>query len=248
MIAAMNLRENTTSSLLMRDMGILARSDNYLSMQFRKIDKYIGKRVLEIGSGIGNHTKNIIGKKPEILIALEKEVSFCQFLKNNFGDDIELLNCDLDTISQYADSLTKKRIDTVIALNVIEHINQDLACLKILSEIIVHNGRIILIVPASKVLFSRLDKAYGHYRRYTQETFIEYAKVLNLELIENTYFNMIGWFGWLIFAKIGKAIRISYKGMSMFDRFLPILSFLEDKIHKPPFGLSLLAVFGKRGM
>lgn len=232
--------------LIERDLGILSESENYLQYQFEKIEPFIGRRILEIGSGIGNHTKRLLSRRPELLIALEKELVFCQEIEKQLGTDVEVLNVDLGDISAYEDRLRNKKIETVIALNVLEHVENDFECLKKLSNIIMPGGRIILIVPAFTTIYSRLDKYYGHYRRYNRKMFKKYADELRMELKINSYFNMLGWFGWFIAAKIGKTGKINKKLMGLFDKLIPLLNAIEKVFPSMPFGLSLLGVLGKK--
>jgi len=232
--------------LIERDLGILSESENYLQYQFEKIESFVGRRILEIGSGIGNHTKRLLNRRPELLIALEKELIFCQEIEKQLGPEVEVLTVDLNDISAHEGSLRSKKIDTIIALNVLEHVKEDLACLRILSNVIVPGGRIIIIVPAFAAIYSKLDKEYGHYRRYSKKIFKKYADELGMELKINSYFNIIGWFGWFIAAKIGRTAKINRKMMGLFDKLTPLLNAIEKVFPAMPFGLSLLGVFEKK--
>lgn len=238
--------QDATELLIERDLEILSRARHYLSFQFEKIRPYIGSRIIEIGSGTGNHTGKIISSfSPEIFISIEKDRVFCNLLADTYGSRITILNADLTRLPDYKSDIYPKQIDTIIAINVIEHIKEDFNCLKQLREILCPGGNIILIVPALNILYSKLDKMYGHHRRYTKKMFQDYSEKLNLELLENSYFNFIGVFPWLIFNKLGQARNLNRKGMEFFDRVLPFSLKIEQKFNKVPLGLSLLGVFKK---
>jgi phospholipid N-methyltransferase len=238
-------QDKAIQCLIDRDLNILARSNNYLSLQFKKIEKHLGKRILEIGAGIGNHTDKIIKRKPELLIALEKEDSFCKVLDKKFNGQINVLRADLQDIESYSDQLKIMEIDTIIAINVLEHIPQDINCLRSLADILSKKGRLILIVPAFQFLYSNLDSKYGHYRRYSKNIFTLYANKLNLTIIENDYFNMVGWIAWLVSAKIFRADKMSSRGMFLLNKIYTLQNILEEKLPFNCFGLSLIGVFEK---
>ena len=232
--------------LIERDLKILAKSENYLHFQFSKIEKYIGRRVLEIGAGIGNHTKRILNHSPDLLIALEKELSFCKILKNKFDGRIEVLCADLNKLHTFEEYLKSKTIDTVVAINVLEHIKDDLVCLTNLTRGITSRGRILIIIPAFDGLYSTLDRRYGHFRRYNKSIVQSYSKKLELNIIHLSYFNVVGGLAWYLFAKIGKFKHMNNRGMTLFDRLSPILSVIESNFYNFPFGLSLVAVLEKK--
>jgi len=240
------MNQSKVKDLIDRDLEILAESNNYLDFQFDMIERFIGKRILEVGSGIGNHTVKILGRDPELVIALEKEIDFCKKIQEISSDKVVALNEDLDNISKHVDDFKSKRIDTVIALNVLEHIENDIACLESLSKMLTKGGRIIMIVPACKILYSELDKKYGHYRRYNKSEIADYAERLGMNLIEHRYINVLGFFAWLICAKIGNAKQMHQNGMRLFNKIVPFISFIEKKITKWPFGLSLIFVLERK--
>jgi len=232
-------------SLIARDLNILAQADNYLSLQIQTIKPFLGKRLLELGAGIGNHTRYFVKNNFNLIITNEFNKEFCTILKNTFGNKIEVFNIDLNNIEDKSDYLKSKNIDTIVAINVLEHIDKDAHCLKVLSDILATNGRIVLIVPASKILYSRIDKEYGHFRRYNKTDFIKYASMLNLDIEKVSYFNIIGWIGWFITAKVFKAVKIEGLGLKYFNRLLPYICKIESILPVIPCGLSLLVVLRK---
>ncbi len=230
-----------------RDLAVLSTADNYLKFQFEKIKPFFGKRIIEFGAGTGNLSRRIIKEKPEFLGLIEKEKTFCRELNKHFSGNnkVEILNFNLENIAHNYNLLKSKKIDTIIAVNVLEHIKNDLKCLTVSSRLIKERGKIIFIVPAGKLLYSELDKNYGHFRRYSKAMLKNYAQELNLSLIKNEYFNIFGWAGWLIFAKMLKVQKIHHTSLSLFNKLLPLLDKVESIIPKVPFGLSLIGVFKK---
>lgn len=232
-------------TLIEQDLKVLARARNYLALHLKYIAPYLGSRLLEIGAGIGNHTAMLLDRRPELVVALENEVILCQAIRQRCGDAVHILNRDLSDLRLISPELVQMRLDTVLAINVIEHIDKDLDCLSTLSDILVSGGRIIIITPAHPILYSRLDRNYGHYRRYTRDIFEGYARALNMKLVENRYLNMFGAFSWLISARIGQATQLNPIGMMLLDYVLPLQDLLERRLPRVPFGLSIMGVFEK---
>jgi len=231
------------TKLIERDLAVLAESSRYADLQFSKIERYIGSRVLELGAGIGTHTQRLVARQPELVIAVEQERRFCDEITRRAGSGVRVLCLDLAHLATAASELRRDRLDTIIALNVIEHVENDLACLAMAADLLVAGGHIIILAPAHPVLYAKLDRLYGHYRRYTRRMLLSYADHLGLQLIENTYFNMMGALGWLLLAKIGRATGLWREGMNLFDHMLPIQQRLERMLPVVPFGLGILGVF-----
>jgi phospholipid N-methyltransferase len=213
-----------------KDLEILSSANHYIQLQFSKIKEFLGCRILEIGAGIGNHTSFLLQTHPELLVAIEKEGELCRILKDKFGEDIDILPIELSDINgSTLETLKSLRIDTIISINVLEHIEDDFACLQSLANILVPGGRIITIAPASKCLFSELDRQYGHYRRYSRATFADYATRLNLSEELNSYFNMSGWLAWFFMSRIGNTGRLNERGVRIYDHLLPLQDFIPQK-------------------
>ena len=237
--------EMNQEQLLHRDLEILGGADNYLEMQYEKIERHLGKRILEVGAGTGNQLARIIGKNPDLILALERNPDFCGILRERFAQRVQVVCGDMEAVPEsQARLLLSARLDTIIAVNFIEHIEDDLGCLTRLASFLEPKGRLVLITPASMLLYSGLDRRYGHFRRYSKKRMEGYCAALNMTLLENRYFNLSGWFGWLVCAKLGGCSCIDRRSMGIFDRLVGFLDRAESSITLP-FGLSLLSVMEK---
>jgi predicted SAM-dependent methyltransferase len=140
-------------------------------------------------------------------------------------------------------NLFRERIDTIIILNVIEHLQDDLAAVKEIYETLVPGGHLIVMVPAMQFLYGSLDRAFGHFRRYTKETMGSIIRKASFKIMKSEYVNVIGMFGWFLYGRILKADRLPQKLCSHFNLVIPLL-----KIERPVAyftGLSLILVAQK---
>jgi hypothetical protein len=126
-------------------------------------------------------------------------------------------------------------------MNVLEHIENDVSVLKTFEEILSTGGKVVLLVPAMPVAFGPIDRAVGHYRRYTASTMKKALAETNLKLQTIYYTNFLGFWGWLFNAKVRRSVRQNEGQIQLFDSLVPILSKLEKIIH-PLIGLSLITV------
>ena len=228
------------------DLELLNKSVNYRKWLFQIIKPFLGERILEAGSGIGNYTEKMLGK--ESIWATDIDPLYFNHLRNRFKKNPEVNTMILD-ISNVTPDVIKffltEKIDTIVVLNVLEHIEKDMETVRNLQQCLPASGRIILVVPALQRLLSPLDKAYGHFRRYSKKDIRKIADNVEMELEECKYFNFIGIFGWLYFAMIKKKVNLPTLQTRVFDYVVPFVSMIENII-RPRIGLSLLAVLQKK--
>jgi len=208
---------------------------------YKEISTYIGNRILEAGCGNGNLTSHLVDK--EVVVAVDNNPLMLDAFEKRYGS-----NEKVRTIKAGLDDLPKKdlfnlKLDTIICLNTLEHIKDDIEVLKNFNSIL-SKGHLILLVPAFEKLYCPLDRAAGHYRRYQLKEISEKVESCGFEVQKKMYFNLFGILGWLVNGKILKKERISNKLLSIFDFFLPFLNFLE-KLVGPPFGLSIILICRK---
>lgn len=229
------------------DLHVLNEATRYRKWLFSLVRPHLGQHILEVGSGIGNYTTMLLDR--ECVVTTDVDATYVRMLSERFkgNRNVHVFQLDLNNFNHnLIIKLQQYQLDTIISMNVLEHIRDDREALNTMKEILFDGGKIITIVPAFSELFGSLDEAYGHYKRYSKEDFIKISHELELSLIHFRYFNVIGILGWIYSGKIRRKKTFSKKSITVFDRwFVPILSAIEKKVY-PPFGLSLIAVFEKR--
>jgi 2-polyprenyl-3-methyl-5-hydroxy-6-metoxy-1,4-benzoquinol methylase len=223
------------------DQQRMSHAKNYFAWQARLVTREIGRRVIEVGCGVGNFTGALLDR--DAILALDKEPGCIEELQKRYASHLNLraLICDVDTLNQRRSELGGFAADSCVCLNVLEHIADDVTALRAMSSLLAPGGVIVLLVPAFPSLYGPIDRNLGHYRRYTLDSLTRLAAETTLRVRKAHYVNCAGFFGWWLNSRILKRETQSEKQIAAFERFVPALSRLEG-IARPPFGQSLFAV------
>lgn len=220
----------------------IGKAHRYSKWIENTIYPFIGNRILELGCGCGNMTEIFLRK--ELVLATDINEDYLRIVRNRYQSypnvTIDLL--DLNKV----DMIKYKRFsfDTIVCLNVLEHLEDDTQVLKAMKEVLIPGGRLIILVPAVKFIYSAHDRDAGHFRRYARKELISKIRAADFELEQCFYFNFIGFWGWLLSSKFLKRNMYSETHLSIFEKMVPINCYLENII-KPPIGLSLVCICQK---
>ena len=229
-----------STDFTLEDQRQMTRAKNYFAWQSRLVVRELGRRVVEVGCGIGNFTGLLLDR--ELVIALDREEACVESLRERFRGRANLQALVSQPGSDAFRKLAQYRPDSVVCVNVLEHIEDDAAALRAMAEILAPGGVIVLLVPAFEALYGPIDRNLGHYRRYRRGPLRKLAGAVGLEVRKLHYMNAVGLFGWWVNARVLKRETQSDGQIAIFDRWMvPIFSALEGAI-PPPFGQSLLAV------
>ena len=232
------------SSYTLEDQERMARAANYFDWQHRVVARELGRRVIEIGCGIGNFT-GLLLDACEAVAAVDVEPGCIDRLRERYSGraNLEAFPCDV-MAPQFFD-LQSFRADSCVCLNVLEHIEEDREALRRMASVLAPDGIMVLILPAFPSLYGPIDELLGHYRRYTRASISKLAETAGLAVKTARYMNAIGFFAWWTNAHVLKRRTQSAAQIEVFDRYVvPISSRLESWMH-PPFGQSLLIVLTK---
>jgi len=159
-----------------------------------------GKKILEVGCGTGNLVQFLSDKNLEIMGTDYSNVYLEKARKKN--PNVEFFKADLLHKEEW--NSFKNSFDSVIASEVIEHIEDDLAALKTINSLLKPDGILVLTVPAFDSLYSPLDKKIGHYRRYSKKSICAKIQKAGFKIGKTRYWNLLGLVGWLLTFKILK--------------------------------------------
>jgi SAM-dependent methyltransferase len=236
------------SSYTIKDQELMSHAKNYFAWQCRLVTRELGRRVVEIGCGIGNFTGMLLDR--EAVLALDIEPQCVAQVKSRYRavSNLEVLNCDWGASDWDFDArprLATFKADSCVCLNVLEHIEDDREALRRMAAILQPGGVVVLLVPAFPALYGPIDKQLGHYWRYTRESMRQLAGTAGFEIKRAHYMNAVGFFGWWANSHIFKREVQSAGQIGIFDRYIvPVSSRLEGLI-APPFGQSLFVVLRK---
>src|SRR4051812_33747643 len=142
-----------------------AQAEAYNRWTYDRITPWIGRRIIEIGSGIGNMSQFLVGR--DRLVLTDFEPAYRAQLRRRFAHRTEVSVADL-TLPDIPQSLHAERFDTAVCFNVLEHVADDRGSLGAISRVLEPGGRLVLLVPALPWIYGTLDRELGHYRRYTK--------------------------------------------------------------------------------
>jgi SAM-dependent methyltransferase len=225
------------------DQERMARATNYFAWQGRLVAPQLGRRVIEVGCGIGNFTRVLLDR--EMVLAVDVEPACIERLQRQYPNQPNLRAWLCEPGSQAFADLARFHPDSCVCLNVLEHIADDGRALAAMASVLAPGGVIVLLAPAFQALAGPIDRNLGHYRRYSRATLAGLAQRTGLHIEKLHYVNAIGFFGWWINARILRREAQSTGQIRVFDRYVvPWLSRLEA-MAPPGFGQSIFAVLRK---
>jgi len=203
------------------------------------ISKHCSGKILEVGSGIGNISNYFISEGADIVLSDIRE-NYCDYLRKTFQkSQVEKLDLvDADFSNQYAHLLSS--FDTVFALNVVEHIEDDVLALSNIKKLLKPGGVVVILVPAFQSLYNSFDKELYHYRRYSRKSLKQIVDT-EFEVRSSRYFNPVGIIGWFINGSLLKKKEIPSDQMKHFDKLVPIFRMI-DFFTQQVIGLSVITV------
>lgn len=216
----------------------MKKAKRYNRWLFGLFARYVGPRVLEAGCGIGNFTEMLLHSRR--LFCLDYDAFYVEMCRRRFGhlENVTVWQGDLQD-ARALDPAGPGGVDTVICLNVLEHVADDIGVLKAFARVLSPGGYVVLLVPAHRWLFSRCDEVLGHHRRYRRADLAAAMKEAGLEPVASREVNRLGVWGWLAGKWFGVR-RLSSMQVRCFSLLFP-LGRLLDLLHLGP-GLSIVAI------
>jgi SAM-dependent methyltransferase len=219
----------------------LSRAERYNRWMLQQLAPWLGQRVLEIGSGIGSFTRYLLGR--DLVLATDINPRYLRILANTLERHARVEVAPLDLTEFDPAPLAAKGIDTILCLNVLEHVEDDRGVLRRLHAALVPGGRLLLLVPAHQWLYGAIDRAIDHYRRYDRETLVARLTEAGFEVEHTVFFNRLGAFGWYLNSVLLRRTRVPGVQLHLQNLLVPLLR--VEAALPLPFGLSLIAV-GRR--
>ena len=183
------------------------------------IRDYVGKHVLEIGAGIGNMSQHLASRRKSYT-ASDYDGEHVARLRARFQGrpNVNLIRCDLTSAADFES--VRAQADTVICLNVLEHIEDDAAGLRNIATALQPGGRAIVLVPHDQAIYGTLDKVLGHYRRYSEPELRARMEEAGFTVETVLHFNHVTRPGWYWNGRILKRQHFSRFQLWIFDRLV----------------------------
>jgi SAM-dependent methyltransferase len=232
---------DVVGALTLERMATLSDYNRWLHDRF---DPYLGARVLEIGSGIGNQTRYFADR--ERVVASDTDAHYVEVLRRTFADrpSVRVASFRFPLSADDVADLRGERLDSIVCLNVLEHIEDDRATLRDCAAILPPGGRLVLLVPAHPALYGSLDIHLQHFRRYRREPLRALLSDAGFDVEMIRFVNRISVFGWWLSSRVLRRRVLPRAQLAAFRWMMPLLK-LEER-RPPSFGLSLLAIGRRR--
>ncbi len=197
--------------------------------------------ILEVGAGTGNISSIVL--RHHSLYVSDVDEYLVNTLKKKLSKNGNV-NCEKLDITKNNSRFTNY-FSSLYAINVLEHIDDDLQALKNMYSLLNDGGTLVILVPAKQNVYSRLDKVLGHYRRYEKEGLKIKVEEAGFIVKKIYFFNFLGLISWRIRDLFDKrSIHLSSTQIALFDTLVPLLKRVEKYFHIP-IGISLIVVARK---
>ncbi len=230
-----------------KDLEAMSFAVNYHKWILDEFRPFFGKKLVEVGAGTGSFSELLLAEKPEQLTIIEPSEMF-EYLEQNVSQIETETNIKLhqsifaEVCGEIAD---KNKPDSIIYVNVLEHIEDDAGELKMIYETLETGGKCFIFVPALQSLYGEFDRKIGHFRRYAKKEIEEKCESAGFKILKSKYFDFAGIFPWWIKYKLLKSDSLESGAVTLYDKIaVPVISKFE-KILPMPIGKNILLIAEK---
>ena len=224
-----------------RILDVLANTPRFNAWMGDVIRPYIGSRVLEIGAGIGNLTRQLAPRRKQY-IATDLDEEHLARLRTRFSHrpNLRIARCDLTNPADFEQF--HELVDTVVCLNVVEHIEDDLVGLQNIRSALQPGGRAIILVPQGQSIYGSLDVVLGHYQRYSEDELQAKLEKTGFRVEKIIRFNRVTRPGWYVNGRILRKRTFGRFQLYVFDRLVWLWRKIDRFLPWNPVSLIAIAV------
>lgn len=227
------------------ELELFAAARNWKTYWSEKIRPHLGKSVLEAGAGLGSNTPFLLGPEQESWLCLEPDAALTARIPATMADHSrrEIVKTRTGTLR---DLSAEETFDTILYIDVLEHIEDDLGEMRAALAHLSPKGKIIVLSPAQPWLYTEFDRSLGHYRRYTPRS-LRACTPSGATLIDIYALDSFG-----LMASVANKLLLhqsipSPRQIAFWDRCLVSLSRWTDPLIGFSLGKSLVAIWQKPG-
>lgn len=225
------------------ELEILATMPNYYAWIMDVFRPFVRGQVIEYGAGTGTFSR-LLAPLADRLMLVEPSASLSGELRRAFSENpkIEVVT---DSLEQHAARIGASAFDSVVMVNVLEHIENDAQALADLFRILRPGGRLLVFVPALQGLMSKLDRLFGHFRRYHRDDLVNKVASAGGKAQLCRYFDLFGILPWFVLNKLMGATSFNPSLVAVHDKLVVPLSRAVEGVIAPPVGKNLILVAEK---
>lgn len=191
----------------------------YNDWVFDRARPHLGRRVLDAGAGIGTFTE--LAAEGREVVAVEPDPEQLAILRERVAGqaNVQVVEGTIEDVSG--------TFDSILCLNVLEHIPDDRGTLRLFCGLLVPGGSLLLLVPAHPALYGGIDRAVDHQRRYTKAGLSDCLREAGFTFAELRLVNPLGALGWFVSSRVLKREQIPAGPLRIYDKLVPALRMLD---------------------
>ena len=222
---------------VLEDLEDLPNYNDWIVSQFAP---FLNGSTAEIGAGLGTISGRLLSLVQSLDLIEPAPVMARQLQEKFIGEDhVRIFD---RTLEDWQQAVGQDEYDGIVLVNVLEHIKDDRAAARGFFRSLKPGGHLMIFVPAMPFLYSKLDYAYGHYRRYTRNSLKDCIANAGFEIEKLHFVDVAGVFPWWLINTLGKKTDFNPAIAALYDRyFIPVTKFFERFI-SPPLGKNILII------
>lgn len=231
-----------------RELEAMSFAVNYHRWILDVFDPYLGSRLVEVGAGAGSFSELLLERLPVSLALVEPSADLYRRLGERIGPLRGATRISLhhsDFRSAAGRIRDDERPDSVIYVNVLEHVDDDVGELETVRHTLKPGGRIFIFVPALRWLKGRFDERVGHVRRYVKGELEQKCRWAGFRVIESRYFDFAGVVPWWLKYRLFKSDALEPRAVELYDRFVVRFTRALEKRIRPPLGKNIILIAEK---
>ncbi len=232
-----------------KDLEAMDLAENYHQWILQEMRPFLGSHIVEVGAGTGGFSRLLLATKPKSLALIEPSAMFESLetgvAGHNGSTAIRYFNNIFREVASEIGS--GQPPDTIIYVNVLEHIEDDIGELRTILETLGPGGKLCLFVPAQPFLFSDFDRHIGHFRRYRKSDLEKKCREADFTIVRSRNFDLIGVVPWLIKYRWLRSLTMESGLVKLYDSLVVPVQRRIESIIPPLIGKNLLLIAEKRG-
>ena len=228
-----------------RELELLSNTPTSTRLILKQFDHLLGKNILEIGAGLGQISSMLV-QSGRSVTSLEPDPKLCkQLMASTQSLGVRSFPSTLEQALSLNQISKDEKFDSVVIVNVLEHIENDIQELQIAKDVLNPDGKIIIFVPAMPSLYGSMDAISGHFRRYRRTELEAVVRAAGLETKSIHYFDPIGVLPYWLSYRVLKRQTLGTSSVALYDKvIIPMSIFLSRLVRSRGLGKNLIMIAG----
>jgi glycosyltransferase involved in cell wall biosynthesis len=205
------------------------------------VSPFLGSTVLEIGAGIGNLTVLLCSGRREYIVT-DSDGEYMELLKRLMGRRPKVRAAVCDPGNPLDFEPFRDRMESVVCLNVLEHIHDDAGALRNIYSALKPGGRVVVLVPQGVGAFGTLDQLLGHLRRYARPELEQKMTAAGFSVVQMIEFNRTAYPGWILNGQIFRRRSLGRLQLWALNLLVPLARRVDRFLPWPPTALIAVGV------